>query len=124
MLLLLNILNCLSLSVEKRVSPFGFFGFGDSFIIYCFLKHLYGIRLNFESAEVASGLQLSVTGVLGFRTVHQVHTSKFCVWKFVANFPSLLYRSLLDTGGTKGTTGTCCKHKHVKQWGYMPLNKP
>ncbi|GFS45347.1 protein prenylyltransferase superfamily protein [Actinidia rufa] len=31
-----------------------------------------GIRLHFKSAEVASGLQLSVTGSLGFRTVHQV----------------------------------------------------
>ncbi|CAL8114489.1 unnamed protein product [Prunus armeniaca] len=29
-------------------------------------------RLHFESAEAAAGLQLSVTGVLGFRTVHQV----------------------------------------------------
>ncbi|GAY66005.1 hypothetical protein CUMW_245380, partial [Citrus unshiu] len=29
-------------------------------------------RKHFESAEVAAGLQLSVTGVLGFRTVHQV----------------------------------------------------
>lgn len=30
-------------------------------------------RLHFESAELESGLQLSVTGSLGFRTVHQVH---------------------------------------------------
>nr|XP_023924639.1 tetratricopeptide repeat protein 27 homolog [Quercus suber]POE95544.1 tetratricopeptide repeat protein 27 like [Quercus suber] len=29
-------------------------------------------RQHFESAEVAAGLQLSVTGILGFRTVHQV----------------------------------------------------
>uniref|UniRef100_A0A5B6YRK2 Uncharacterized protein n=1 Tax=Davidia involucrata TaxID=16924 RepID=A0A5B6YRK2_DAVIN len=40
------------------------------------MEHTYGrvdsSRLNFESAEVASGLQLSVTGALGFRTVHQV----------------------------------------------------
>lgn len=33
---------------------------------------LYGDRQHFESAEMACGLQLSVTGVLGFRTVHQV----------------------------------------------------
>ena len=30
------------------------------------------IRLLFESAEAAAGLELSVTGVLGFRTLHQV----------------------------------------------------
>ncbi|KAK9291541.1 hypothetical protein L1049_019489 [Liquidambar formosana] len=40
------------------------------------MEHTYGrvdsCRRYFESAEVASGLQLSVTGVLGFRTVHQV----------------------------------------------------
>ncbi|KAA8522634.1 hypothetical protein F0562_013005 [Nyssa sinensis] len=40
------------------------------------MEHTYGridsSRLNFESAEVASGLELSVTGALGFRTVHQV----------------------------------------------------
>lgn len=29
-------------------------------------------RLHFESAEAAAGVQLSVTGVLGFRTIHQV----------------------------------------------------
>ncbi|CAN6555577.1 unnamed protein product [Malus baccata var. baccata] len=29
-------------------------------------------RVHFESAEAAAGLQLSLTGVLGFRTVHQV----------------------------------------------------
>ncbi|PRQ55074.1 putative 43kDa postsynaptic protein [Rosa chinensis] len=29
-------------------------------------------RLHFESAEVAAGVKLSVTGVLGFRTIHQV----------------------------------------------------
>lgn len=29
-------------------------------------------RLHLESAEVASGIQLSLTGVLGYRTVHQV----------------------------------------------------
>ena len=116
MLLLLNVLNCLS-SVFFRVLKgvvLPLFGFGDSFTI-CFLKHLYGIRLHFESAEVASGLELSVTGVLGFRTVHQVRSSKFCARKFVANFPSCIYRSLLDIGGAKGTTGTCCKHKHIKQ---------
>ncbi|PSS16407.1 Tetratricopeptide repeat protein [Actinidia chinensis var. chinensis] len=40
------------------------------------MEHTYGrvdpSRLHFKSAEVASGLQLSVTGSLGFRTVHQV----------------------------------------------------
>ncbi|KAK9191304.1 hypothetical protein WN943_019916 [Citrus x changshan-huyou] len=40
------------------------------------LEHIYrrvdSCRKHFESAEVAAGLQLSVTGVLGFRTVHQV----------------------------------------------------
>ncbi|XP_059640826.1 uncharacterized protein LOC132282985 [Cornus florida] len=40
------------------------------------MEYTYGrvdpSRLHFESAEVASGLQLSVTGALGFRTVHQV----------------------------------------------------
>lgn len=38
----------------------------------CLLKYLSHIRQHFESAEVAAGLELSVTGVLGFRTVHQV----------------------------------------------------
>lgn len=33
----------------------------------------YPIRMHFESAEMAAGLQLSVTGALGFRTVHQVN---------------------------------------------------
>ncbi|KAH7557071.1 hypothetical protein JRO89_XS11G0041400 [Xanthoceras sorbifolium] len=40
------------------------------------LEYIYGrvdsCRRHFESAEVAAGLQLSVTGALGFRTVHQV----------------------------------------------------
>lgn len=40
------------------------------------MEHYYGrvnpSRQHFESAEAASGLQLSVTGSLGFRTVHQV----------------------------------------------------
>ncbi|KAG5035827.1 hypothetical protein JHK87_010737 [Glycine soja] len=39
------------------------------------MEYLYGrvdsCRMHFESAEMAAGLQLSVTGVLGFRTVHQ-----------------------------------------------------
>ncbi|KAH9771561.1 TPR REGION domain-containing protein [Citrus sinensis] len=39
------------------------------------LEHIYrrvdSCRKHFESAEVAAGLQLSVTGVLGFRTVRQ-----------------------------------------------------
>ncbi|KAF5942686.1 hypothetical protein HYC85_020328 [Camellia sinensis] len=40
------------------------------------MEHTYGradkSRMHFESAEVASGLQLSVTGALGIRTVHQI----------------------------------------------------
>ncbi|XP_022735386.1 tetratricopeptide repeat protein 27 homolog [Durio zibethinus] len=40
------------------------------------LEYIYGrldpCRLHLESAEVAAGLHLSVTGVLGLRTVHQV----------------------------------------------------
>ncbi|MBA0823186.1 hypothetical protein Goarm_019933, partial [Gossypium armourianum] len=40
------------------------------------LEYIYGrldpCRLDLESAEVAAGLQLSVTGILGLRTVHQV----------------------------------------------------
>ncbi|GMI88685.1 hypothetical protein like AT5G17270 [Hibiscus trionum] len=40
------------------------------------LEYIYGrldhCRLDFESAELAAGLQLSVTGILGLRTVHQV----------------------------------------------------
>ncbi|XP_038693277.1 tetratricopeptide repeat protein 27 homolog isoform X2 [Tripterygium wilfordii] len=39
-------------------------------------EYIYGrvdpCRKHFESAEEAAGIQLSVTGVLGFRTVHQV----------------------------------------------------
>ncbi|TKY73746.1 Tetratricopeptide repeat protein 27-like [Spatholobus suberectus] len=39
------------------------------------MEYAYGrvdsCRMHFESAEMAAGLQLSVTGVLGFRTVHQ-----------------------------------------------------
>ncbi|XP_012463341.1 uncharacterized protein LOC105782843 isoform X1 [Gossypium raimondii] len=40
------------------------------------LEYIYGrldpCRLDLESAEVVAGLQLSVTGILGLRTVHQV----------------------------------------------------
>ncbi|XP_048138112.1 tetratricopeptide repeat protein 27 homolog isoform X2 [Rhodamnia argentea] len=40
------------------------------------MEHSYGridsCRHHFDSAEMAAGLQLSVTGVLGFRTAHQV----------------------------------------------------
>ncbi|KAM6566834.1 hypothetical protein CsatA_025962 [Cannabis sativa] len=40
------------------------------------MEYTYGrvdsCRLNFESAEAAAGLDISVTGVLGFRTLHQV----------------------------------------------------
>ncbi|XP_020213040.1 tetratricopeptide repeat protein 27 [Cajanus cajan] len=39
------------------------------------MEYAYGrvdsCRMHFESAEMAAGLQLSVTGALGFRTVHQ-----------------------------------------------------
>jgi hypothetical protein len=42
----------------------------------------YCIRTHFESAEMAAGLQLSVTGVLGFRTVHQVNTVNCTIRKF------------------------------------------
>ncbi|KAK7316881.1 hypothetical protein RJT34_00661 [Clitoria ternatea] len=39
------------------------------------MEYAYGrvdtCRMHFESAEMAAGLQLSVTGVLGFRTIHQ-----------------------------------------------------
>ncbi|GMH03114.1 hypothetical protein Nepgr_004953 [Nepenthes gracilis] len=34
--------------------------------------HVDSARKHFESAELAAGLKLSVTGVLGFRTIHQV----------------------------------------------------
>ncbi|XP_065850492.1 uncharacterized protein [Euphorbia lathyris] len=39
------------------------------------MEHIYGrvdsCRLHFESAEASAGIQLSVTGALGYRTVHQ-----------------------------------------------------
>ncbi|KAK7350764.1 hypothetical protein VNO77_09697 [Canavalia gladiata] len=55
---------------------------GESLVIVSMLhletgimEYAYGrvdsCRMHFESAEMAAGLQLSVTGVLGFRTVHQ-----------------------------------------------------
>ncbi|KAL6338083.1 hypothetical protein AAG906_010651 [Vitis piasezkii] len=64
------------------------------------LEYTYGrvdsSRLNFESAEVASGLQLSLTGVLGFRTVHQVEPKAQLV--LVAN------TSMLNSGDTCPST--------------------
>lgn len=45
----------------------------DSPMQYFFNEVPIHIRMHFESAEMAAGLQLSVTGVLGFRTVHQVN---------------------------------------------------
>ncbi|CAN8299026.1 unnamed protein product [Cochlearia groenlandica] len=42
----------------------------------CLLQYLYGridpCRLQLESAKAAAGLEYSVTGALGFRTIHQV----------------------------------------------------
>ncbi|XP_050277575.1 uncharacterized protein LOC126719066 isoform X2 [Quercus robur] len=48
-------------------------------------------RQHFESAEVAAGLQLSVTGILGFRTVHQVQPKAQSV--LVTNTSSSNYAS-------------------------------
>uniref|UniRef100_A0A6N2LES6 Uncharacterized protein n=1 Tax=Salix viminalis TaxID=40686 RepID=A0A6N2LES6_SALVM len=52
-------------------------------------------RLHLESAEVASGIQLSLTGVLGYRTVHQVEPKQQRLL--------VVERSSSDTGGTSST---------------------
>ncbi|CAK7338879.1 unnamed protein product [Dovyalis caffra] len=52
-------------------------------------------RLHLESAEVASGIQLSLTGVLGYRTVHQVEPKQQRVL--------VVERSSSDSGGTSST---------------------
>ncbi|KAL9392151.1 hypothetical protein Peur_016071 [Populus x canadensis] len=52
-------------------------------------------RLHLESAEVASGIQLSLTGVLGYRTVHQVEPKQQRLL--------VVDRSLSHTGGTSST---------------------
>ncbi|PQQ16533.1 tetratricopeptide repeat protein 27 homolog [Prunus yedoensis var. nudiflora] len=55
-------------------------------------------RLHFESAEAAAGLQLSVTGVLGFRTVHQVEPKAQMV--LLANPTSSKSSEGIQVGGT------------------------
>lgn len=52
-------------------------------------------RLHLESAEVASGIQLSLTGVLGYRTVHQVEPKQQRLL--------VVDRSSSHTGGTSST---------------------
>ena len=47
------------------------------------LNYLCRIRQHFESAEVAAGLELSVTGILGFRAVHQVKHLQYINCEFV-----------------------------------------
>lgn len=44
------------------------------------------VSLHFKSAEVASGIQLSVSGAMGFRTVHQVCTVKVFLRTFLCCF--------------------------------------
>ncbi|GKV20826.1 hypothetical protein SLEP1_g30887 [Rubroshorea leprosula] len=65
------------------------------------LEYIYGrvdsCKSHFESAEVAAGLQLSVTGVLGFRTMHQVEPKAQMV--LVANL------SISDGGHTYISAG-------------------
>ncbi|KAJ8754915.1 hypothetical protein K2173_015427 [Erythroxylum novogranatense] len=55
------------------------------------VEHIYGrvdsCRLHFDSAETAAGLQLSLTGVLGYRTLHQVEPRAQLV--LVANTSSI-----------------------------------
>jgi hypothetical protein len=53
---------------------------------FFFLKHFCGVRLHLESAEVASGIQLSLTGVLGYRTVHQVNNFKCTISESFGSF--------------------------------------
>lgn len=84
---------------------------------------LYCIRKHFESAEVAAGLQLSVTGVLGFRTVRQVKIECASFIK-LSGSSFLALRLLLHIGRTKGTNGTCCKHKLIQHFWCLPFNKP
>lgn len=57
--------------------------------------HVDSCRLHLESAEVASGIQLSLTGVLGYRTVHQVEPKQQRLL--------VVDRSLSHTGGTSST---------------------
>lgn len=74
----------------------------------------YYFRTHFESAEMAAGLQLSVTGVLGFRTVHQVHIVNCMITIFHDTLLWILKHVILDIGRTKGTKGTCYEHKFNK----------
>ncbi|KAH8511472.1 hypothetical protein H0E87_008876 [Populus deltoides] len=57
--------------------------------------HVDSCRLHLESAEVASGIQLSLTGVLGYRTVHQVEPKQQRLL--------VVDRSSSQTGGTSST---------------------
>ncbi|MBA0849280.1 hypothetical protein Goshw_013880 [Gossypium schwendimanii] len=63
------------------------------------LEYIYGrldpCRLDLESAEVAAGLQLSVTGILGLRTVHQVEPKAQMI--LVANTSSKSVSSDINT---------------------------
>jgi hypothetical protein len=54
------------------------------------LKYLCRIRQHFESAEMAAGLELSVTGILGFRAVHQVKHLHYINWEFLLKMYFLL----------------------------------
>ncbi|CAI8599165.1 unnamed protein product [Vicia faba] len=67
------------------------------------MEYVYGrvdpCRTRFESAEMAAGLQLSVTGALGFRTIHQVEPKAQMVLVACSNSSnSEVNRSLTGTG--------------------------
>ncbi|KAG2668551.1 hypothetical protein I3760_15G165800 [Carya illinoinensis] len=85
------------------------------------MEYTYGrldsCRKHFESAELAAGLQLSVTGVLGFRAVHQVEPKAQMV--LVANTSSSNFdgrrpseSSGLQENVSSNTEDNSCQHQH------------
>ncbi|RDX70742.1 Tetratricopeptide repeat protein 27 [Mucuna pruriens] len=84
------------------------------------MEYAYGrvdsCRIHFESAEMAAGLQLSVTGVLGFRTVHQAEPKAQMV--LVTNTSSSnadncpLTSTGIQTCDSKNGEDNCNLHQH------------
>ncbi|PKI44405.1 hypothetical protein CRG98_035208 [Punica granatum] len=75
-------------------------------------------RKKFDSAEMAAGLQLSVTGVLGFRTANQVNNFKFalCDCCYQVSYESYIDDEITGPvlGGSQGTEGTQYKWKLIR----------
>lgn len=84
-------------------------------VLYLMLVYLHVVHSQyFEAAALTVGLEFSVTGALGFRTVHQVNFCYSCALNIYCMYNcilSLKWLPWLHVGRAKGTNGSCCMQK-------------